>query len=141
MPFDKIAYAALNSRQQEIYNFQKAAGVLADYGFNCIKLDDDWNGADFLADHVGGKKTLRVQLKGRITIGTKYVGKTLHMMFPLEGRWVLIDHEELVRLVESNAKWAWKTGPVYHSGKPNAQLVAALKPHMLDAQEPATLAE
>ena len=31
---------------------QKSAAVLADYGFNRIKLDDDWNGADFLAYHM-----------------------------------------------------------------------------------------
>ena len=44
-----INYAELNSRQKEAYNFQKLAAALADYGFNCIKLSDDWQGADFLA--------------------------------------------------------------------------------------------
>ncbi len=147
MPFVKINPGKLSSRQKEIYNFQKAAAVLADYGFTCIKLQDDWNGADFLADRFRKKDdtgpgiTLRVQLKGRLTIGTKYENKNIHMMFPLAGRWVLIQHEELVRIVEENADWAWKVGPVYHSGKPSAQLVAALRLYMLDAEVPATVAE
>ena len=45
--FAKIDYSKLNARQQENYNFQKVSGVLADYGYTCIKLSDDWNGADF----------------------------------------------------------------------------------------------
>jgi hypothetical protein len=44
MPLKHIQYAALNSRQREIFNFQKIAAILADYGFNCIKLADDWQG-------------------------------------------------------------------------------------------------
>lgn len=51
MKLKKIDYCELNPKQKEIYNFQKLAGILADYGFNCIKLSDDWNGADFLAYH------------------------------------------------------------------------------------------
>ena len=54
MKLTKINYDDLNPRQQEAYNFQKAASVLADYGFNCIKLADDWQGADFLAYHNDG---------------------------------------------------------------------------------------
>ncbi len=41
----------LNGRQREIYNFQKSAALPADYGFNCIKLTDDWQGAHVLALH------------------------------------------------------------------------------------------
>ncbi len=44
MKLQRIQYAELNSRQQEIFNFQKVAGLLADFGFNCIKLADDWQG-------------------------------------------------------------------------------------------------
>ena len=49
--------------EKEPHPFQKVAALLADYGFNCIKLDDDWQGADFLAFHKDGATTLRVQLK------------------------------------------------------------------------------
>ena len=79
MKLKKIGY----SKQKEIFNFQKVAGLLADYGFNCIKLADDWQGADFLAYHVDGKSTLKVQLKSRPTISKKYRGKAIFMAFPV----------------------------------------------------------
>lgn len=96
MNFNKIEYDKLKPRQKEIYNFQKLAGVLAEYGFNCMKLSDDWNGADFLAVHPGRDKTLRVQLKPRISIDKKYQNKDLYVAFPDNNKWYLIKHDELV---------------------------------------------
>ena len=58
MKLRRIDYDSLNGKQKEIYNFQKSAAVLADYGFNCIKLADDWQGADFLAYHKDRDETL-----------------------------------------------------------------------------------
>lgn len=81
MKFEKIDYSNLNGRQKEIFNFQKVAGILADYGFNCIKLSDDWQGADFIAYHKDGNETLKVQLKSRITINKKYKDKDLYIIF------------------------------------------------------------
>ena len=68
MELKRIKYEDLNAKQKQIYNFQKVAGLLADYGYNCIKLDDDWQGADFLAYHNDGDQTLKVQLKARCTV-------------------------------------------------------------------------
>ena len=34
----RINYKDLNPRQQEAYNFQKVAAVLADYGFVTLRL-------------------------------------------------------------------------------------------------------
>ena len=65
MKLQKVKYKELTAKQKEIFNFQKVAAQLADYGFNCIKLDDDWKGADFLAYHKDGE-TLKVQLKGHL---------------------------------------------------------------------------
>ena len=75
--FQRINPDELNGRQKEIYNFQKSAALLADYGFNCIKLSDDWQGTDFLAHHFDGKTTLKVQLKARLTVDRKYIGQDL----------------------------------------------------------------
>ena len=47
MGLQRINYSELNARQKEIYNFQKLAAILADYGFNCIKMSDDWQGRRF----------------------------------------------------------------------------------------------
>jgi hypothetical protein len=89
MQLCKIVYESLNSRQKEIFNFQKISGVLAEYGFNCIKLADDWQGADFLAYHNDRLDTLKVQLKSRLTIDKKYEGKELFVAFPFNGHWYL----------------------------------------------------
>ncbi len=56
----KIAYHELNARQKENYNFLRVSAVLADYGFMTMRLSDDWQGADFIAQHIDGA-TFRVQ--------------------------------------------------------------------------------
>lgn len=116
----------LKPRQQEIFNFQKLSGILADYGFNCIKLADDWQGADFLAYHKDGFDTLKVQLKSRVTIDKKYRGKELFVAFPFNGDWYLVGHDELVEKVRKHApKWltsnSWKIDGCYHSAAPSAK--------------------
>ncbi|MFP4239031.1 MAG: hypothetical protein ACLFRZ_06970 [Rhodosalinus sp.] len=79
--FSRIAYEDLNPRQQENRNFHKLAARLADYGFNCLRLSDDWQGADLIACHVDGHTFLKVQLKGRLVVDRKYVGKDVHVAF------------------------------------------------------------
>ena len=86
-------------RQKENYNFQKVAGILAGYGFNCIRLTDDWKGADFLAVHIDGKPLLKVQLKARPVIVKKLQGKGIHMTFPVEDQWYLVSHRKLFDIV------------------------------------------
>jgi hypothetical protein len=80
-PLSKVSYSDLTARAQETYNFQKIAGRLADYGFSCILLSDDWNGADFLAYHFNKELMLKVQLKGRLTFQGKYRGQDLYIAF------------------------------------------------------------
>lgn len=128
--FKQIDYKQLNSKQKEIHNFQKVSAVLADYGFNCIKLADDWNGADFLAYHADGVQTLRVQLKGRITIKKSYSGKDLFMCFPIGSKWCVVPHDALVELVGRWTPWIesspWLEKGEYHAAQPSKQLAAAL---------------
>jgi hypothetical protein len=118
-----IQYEDLNSKQKEIYNFQKVAAKLADYGYNCIKLADDWQGADFLAYHKDGQETLKVQLKGRLLADQKYVGKDLYMAFPLNGDWYLVPHDDIVEHFRNSTNYlespSWLENGAYHSGQPN----------------------
>ena len=135
MNFKEIKYSELNSKQKEIFNFQKIAGVLADYGFNCIKLADDWQGADFIAYHKDGNKTLLVQLKARLTIDKKYTGKELYMAFPIKNKWCLILHDELVKRVNNHTAWletsSWINDGKYHSEYPNKHLVQNLEDNII----------
>ena len=79
--WERVCCDEINAKQKEIYNFQKVAAVLADYGFNCIKLSDDWNCADFLALHMPSRDTLRVQLKSALSVHKKYEDQGLWIVF------------------------------------------------------------
>jgi len=135
MQLSKINFNSLNSRQKEIFNFQKLSGVLADYGFNCIKLADDWQGADFLAYHKDGLDTLKVQLKSRLTIDEKYKGKGLFLAFPLNEHWYLVEHDTLIEKVEEHTGWlntdSWVKKGCYSSAAPSGQLMQSLSEYKL----------
>ena len=134
MRLQRIEYADLNAKQKEIYNFQKVAALLADYGFNCIKLDDDWNGADFLALHKDGP-TLRVQLKARATIDRKYEGRDVHMAFPAGSHWYLVAHDDLKEIAAKTTGWlesrSWNEGGNYSSDKPSRKMLDELSGRVL----------
>ena len=100
--FKPVVYADLNSRQKENHNFQKVAARLADYGYNCLRLTDDWQGADFMACHVDGETILKVQLKGRLTIDKKYLGKSIHIAFFYGQDCYIYDHDGFVVHLEQN---------------------------------------
>ncbi len=56
----KVSYNDLNSRQKENYNYAHVTAVLADYGFTTMRLTDDWQGADFIAQHIDGEQFIKV---------------------------------------------------------------------------------
>lgn len=133
MKLTRVDYGSLNARQKEAYNFQKSAAMLADYGFNCIKLADDWLGADFLAYHKDGRETLRVQLKSRLTIDRKYCGQGLWLNFPARGNWYLVEHDELMRMVDEETTGlstsTWTDNGHYHTRSPSRALLERLAPY------------
>src|SRR5437868_15509020 len=92
----RINYAELNSRQKENYNFQKASAVLADYGFVTLRLSDDWQGADFIAQHIDGRTFIKVQLKSRPAFAKKYQGKDLFIAFYDGSSWFLYPHDDVL---------------------------------------------
>jgi len=100
--FQRIRYADLNARQQENYNCQKLAAKLADYGFICIRLSDDWQGADLIACHLDGKTSLRIQLKGRYCVDQKYRGKDLYIGFRDDEDWYVYPHDDVLNQVLSS---------------------------------------
>ncbi len=111
MRFKKISYSSLNARQQEAYNFQKVSAVLAEYGFTTIRLSDDWQNADFIAQHVDGLTFLKVQLKGRLAFNKKYLHKDLWICFPDAGHWFIYPHDETLQklfkagLIANTSSW------------------------------------
>lgn len=93
-----VEYRKPTARRQEIYNFETVVARLADCGFNCLKPDDGWMGADFLDYHKDRARTVRVQLKGHLTICRKYAGRDLYVWFPSGADRCLVPNESLVPL-------------------------------------------
>lgn len=108
--FAQVPYSQLNSRQQENYNFQKVAARMADYGFNCLRLSDDWQGADFIACHIDGQTFLKVQLKGRLCLDKKYIGKGIHIAFLRGADCYVYPHDALLDLVLANGAMNAESG-------------------------------
>lgn len=129
--FERVSYASLTARQKELFNFQKIAATLADYGFNCIKLADDWQGADFLAYHINRTTTLKVQLKSRLTIDGKYHHKNLWIAFPHGGYRYLLEHDRLIEKAQEHTDWlsttSWTLKHGYSSTSINPALLKSLK--------------
>jgi frataxin-like iron-binding protein CyaY len=132
----KIEYKNLTAKQKELFNFQKIASKLADYGFNCIKLADDWQGADFLAYHIDGETTLKVQLKSRITIDKKYQNKNIWIAFPHNENWYLVHHDHLVKQIGLHTKWlnspSWTKEDGYSSICINPELLKNIDQNKLN---------
>jgi len=63
-----------------------------------MRLTDDWQGADFIAQHIDGT-FLKVQLKGRLTLERNYLEKDSYVTFQNKGVWYLFPHDELLNKV------------------------------------------
>ena len=113
----KIKYSELNSRQKENYNFHKVASALADYGYNSMRLNDDWQGADFIA--VKNDEMIKVQLKGRFTVDKKYLGKEIYIAFIEDENIKFYSHDEAVNILSQNIKdsISWSERGGYSWGK------------------------
>lgn len=130
-----VDYRTLNSRQQEAHNFQKVSALLADYGYITIKLDSDWQGADFIAQHYEDPTFLKVQLKSRLTFDRKYHDKDLYVCFPSAGEWYLFHHDTLLAAVldagvmATSSSWLDKGG--YSFPRIPNSLLPLLEPYRL----------
>ncbi len=145
MRFEHVTYeekTGRNSKQIESYNFHKAASVLAEYGFDCIRISNDWRGADFLAYRSDSGQTLEVQLKTCLVIAEKYRDyEDLYMCFPLDGtgNWYLIKHSCLMDIVRNNSDWMdsnkWKNEEEYFSYRGNEAMREALKDFAYESKQ------
>jgi len=119
--FKRIRYVDLNAKQKENYNYQKASAVLADYGYVTLRLSDDWQGADFIAQHIDGRTFIRVQLKSRPAFAKKYIGKDLYIAFFDGASWYLYPHDRVLdqlldtSQVAQTLSWAERGGYSWRS--------------------------
>ena len=117
MIFEKVSYGALNSKQKENYNFHKVASALADYGYDSMRLNNDWQGADFIA--VKNDVMLKVQLKGRFTVDKKYLDKKIYIAFIEDNIVKIYKHDEAVNMLPDSIKQSdsWNIHGSYSWGK------------------------
>jgi len=132
---NKVDYKGLNAKQQENYNMLKLGAVVADYGFDLIRLNDDWQGADCIANNIDGSTYLKVQLKSRLTIDKKYIEKDLYIAFRNGGDWYLYPHDELIEKLHINSvalhTSSWTENGHYSWPKLSVQLVKIIEPYKL----------
>jgi hypothetical protein len=120
MLLNKVDYTKLKGKAQENYNFAKVSSALADYGYSCIRLTDDYQGADFIAVHAINEDSLMVQLKGRWSIFKKYLGKNIKIAFRDGDDIYIYDHDDMVKACETLGLYvtsnAWIEGDGYDKG-------------------------
>ena len=108
---EPIIYQSLSAKAQENYNFHKMAAVLADYGYNCLWLNNEWNGADCIANHVNGISDFKIQLKGGISFAQKYRMKNIYIAFFEQENLSIYTHDFILMQIEteiSDKKWLAK---------------------------------
>jgi hypothetical protein len=131
--FQRITYSQLSPLQQESYNYQKLSSLLADFGYVTIRLSDDWNGADFIAQHMQGGGFLKVQLKGRLFFAKMYGGKDISIAFPDGPDWYVYPHDEVLRIVHGITGFmdteAWRGPGIYHFPRISKAVKEALIPY------------
>ena len=113
----KVSYKDLNSKQKENYNFHKVSSKLADYWFNSMRLNDDWEGADFIS--INKDEMIKVQLKGRFTIDKKYIGKDIFISFLEDEKVKIYKHDDALEVIPENVKISksWSEVGNYSWGK------------------------
>ena len=117
MELKKIQYKNLNARQKENYNYHKIASALAEYGYDCMRLNNDWEGADFIA--VKDDEMLKIQLKGRFTIDKKYWNKEIYIAFREKNENKIYRHDDAVNMIPENTakSTSWAEKGLYSWGK------------------------
>ena len=141
MIWKKVKYTELNSKQKERYNFAKVSAVLADYGYTSIWLDDDWNGADFLAISTT-QAVLKIQLKGRLTFSKKYENKDLYICFRFEEAdqydshvWYLYKHDELLEEINKitlfKDRESWTKDGLVSWGSPSKKILEKIQDYKI----------
>jgi hypothetical protein len=101
-----------------------------------MRLTDDWQGADLIAQHIDGETFLRIQLKGRLTFRAKYRGKHLFIAYPEGEDWYLYPHDDLLDkifvgtdIIADTVSWRERGG--YSIGKLSNEMRQLLEPYKI----------
>ena len=80
---------------------------------------------------------LKVQLKGRLTVEERYVGKNIYIAFPYCGRWYLYPHDAAVEVFVTNGT----RGNFFSTGYLSVKQKKFLEPYLIGGDDGATIGE
>jgi len=128
MKYSKIRYSDLSSKQKEAYNFAHLSALLSEFGLSSIWLQDDWQGADCLAQ-TADNEFIKIQLKGRLTFDKKYIGKKIYIAFPHDDGFYVYPHDKVLKKYEERFKntSSWNDKGQYSMKNPNQRDKQALE--------------
>ena len=111
---------------------QECVEILMKSGFSHTEPSRE-DGIDFLA-HCHSK-AIKVHVASRLEIKRQFIREDLHMSFPVYGRWYLISHHELLKIVDETTPWlssdSWRLRGSYSSPNPSKATLARLEPFAL----------
>ena len=115
------------SQVTEVINRNVVISLALQQGFNAFLPVYD-GGVDFILYREYDNVIRKVQLKGRWTIGKKYVDRDIWMAFPIDGAWYLMPHDAMVEFAKTDGKslesTAWLEGGAYSWPKPSKAMIA-----------------
>lgn len=100
----------------EVINRNTLSSLFIRGGFNVFLPVFD-EGIDLIAHREADNCLHRVQLKARFTLAMKYVGRGLHIAFPVGETWFLVPHDDALGWPETQtlqATASWLNSGVYH---------------------------
>ena len=129
---EQIEYPSVHCKAQETYNFHKIAAILANYGYNGLWLNNDWNGADGIAVHIDGISNFKSQLKGSVSFAQKYRTKNLYIAFFEQGDLYIYPHDFILVQVENDiSDKTWLEKSTYFQTKITKRFREILKPYKI----------
>ncbi|MFC1609554.1 hypothetical protein ACFL6C_01220 [Myxococcota bacterium] len=119
----------LSSVAIEARNAHSLCIALIEQGWIPAKPDYD-EGVDLMAWHEKRGKTRAIQLKGRLTVAKKYLGRGIWLAFPASGWWYMVSHDwVLEQKPEVKKTKSWKHGGEYNWPRLTAEWSRKLKPY------------
>ena len=111
---------------------QECIETLIRSGYDRSEPSDDPS-TDFLAYR--HSKAIRVRVTSRLEIKRPFIGKDLHLGFPVYGRWYLVSHDDLLKIANETTPWllspTWQVKGFYSTNRPSQATLARLDPFAL----------
>ena len=131
----KVKYHNLGHKEKESYNSAHLMSIMAKWGYlEASKINGDKHGADLLFYRSSDGDVMSIQLKGRVTLDKKYLGKNLYIAYPVkrEGCWYVYPHDIVMKQSLGSSSWfktkSWEEKGGYSWRSPPKWLVKLLEP-------------